>query len=69
MYQEIPFPKFALAALLLSVPAVILAQEDEKWAWRYTALILIVAGAANAQGLSQMSAWLSSVLPARKIGG
>lgn len=66
MYQEIPFSRFALAVLLLSVPAVVLGNEDEKWAWRYTILILIVAAAANAKGLSQMTAWLGGTL---KTGG
>lgn len=39
-YEQISFPRFALALAVVSVPALLLEDQNEGWAWAYVGLIL-----------------------------
>jgi hypothetical protein len=61
-YQQISFPKFALALTIVSVPALFLEQNDEGWAWGYVLLILLGLMIANWSGLSAFSGFIQGAL-------
>jgi hypothetical protein len=64
-YQQIPFPRFALALAIVAVPALLLEQHNERWAWAYVALILLGLVIANWSGLSAFSSFVQGVLGSR----
>lgn len=42
-YRKISFVRFALAGVVILVPAILLEQSEQRgWAWSYTVLILIM---------------------------
>ncbi len=64
MYQRIEPWRFALAATIVAAPAAFLERSDERWAWRYVVLILLMMAIANWRGLEATSKFVR-----RELGG
>jgi lipopolysaccharide export LptBFGC system permease protein LptF len=64
-YQQISFPRFALALAIVAAPALLLEQHEERWAWYYVALILLGLVIANWSGLSAFSGFVQNTLQGR----
>ena len=63
MYQNIPFWKFALAVVIVSLPLGALRGD---WAWRYVLLILLMFTVVNYQGVKSFAGFIRRSI---QIGG
>jgi len=62
-YRKIPFTRFALAAVVISLPAMLLEQTGRaRWAWAYVGLIILMMVVFYADGLSKAASFTSSML-------
>jgi len=62
-YRNIPFGRYALAGVVIAIPALLLEQGGNlSWAWAYVVLILLMLAVFYSDGLAQASAYTSSVL-------
>jgi hypothetical protein len=62
-YRKIPFVRFALGAVVVMIPALLLEQTGEgRWAWAYVGLILLMVAVFYSDGLTQAAAFTSSKL-------
>lgn len=62
MYASIDFWRFALAAAVVMIPAFILEGQNERWAWRYTALIILMMLVTQSSGIVKFERFLNSEL-------
>lgn len=61
-YRSIPFLRFALAAVVVSIPAILLEQTGkEKEAWTYVALVLLMLLVFYSNPLSRAASFTSSI--------
>jgi len=62
-YPAISFPRFALGAFVVAIPAMLLEQGGHnREAWLYIGLILLMMVVFYANGLTRAAAFTSSVL-------
>ncbi len=64
MYGGPSWWRFALGLAVVCIPAAMLESRDERWAWRYVALILLALIVFYWRGLSQFSRFMT-----RELGG
>lgn len=58
-YVDIPLSRFLIGAIIVSLPALILEnQEESDWAWRYVLLISVMMLVVNSRGVSQFVSYL-----------
>jgi hypothetical protein len=63
MYSGLPFWTFALALAVVAAPAALMeAAGEDKWAWRYLLLILVVFSLAQWRGLTKFSSFVQGAL-------
>lgn len=62
MYKKISLTRFLLAAIVVSIPAVILAETyDQKTAWAYVGLILLAIGVFYGDQISQFTSYIRKI--------
>jgi len=61
-YQKISFWSFALALAIVSVPALFLNDQNDRWAWSYVALILLGMLLINWSGMGTFFAYLQGAM-------
>lgn len=57
-YREINFWKYIMASAVVLIPAAILEREDERWAQRYTVLILLMMVVTQWDALARFSTFV-----------
>jgi hypothetical protein len=60
--KPITFWKFALALGIVAVPALMLKQSNERWAWGYTFLILLMLVVFYYEGIGRFGAFIQGTL-------
>lgn len=59
-YPDIPFPKFALAVVILTLPLAIVREESQQWT--YVLLVFIFFAVVNYKGLDAFAVFLTRAL-------
>jgi len=62
VYRNIPFWRFVLASVVVLIPAAVLEEQSEQWAWRYVGLILLMMVVTQFSELSAFQRFLSREL-------
>jgi len=62
MYSKIGFWRFVLALAVITIPAALLENTNEKWAWRYVLLILLMLIVTQFKGVEAFAAFIRSEL-------
>ncbi len=62
MYANIDTWRYILAAVVVLIPAFILEGQNERWAWRYTALIILMMLVTQSSGVVKFERFLNKEL-------